>query len=193
MVNDCRPRQYKLEPRYQRNLGGHMSVELHLLTVVVRKDALETMPVIAREQVLTALQAAPDLFREDAYLAATSFMGPRDVGDFLGSLFELGFPGSSDRGTWTNLAVVDQFEGPTQPALWLQWAPPFAWEEINPFELFGGRSVVRQAAIPSSKDKIPRLWLDGELEGELSEVPYLAREPEARGRFYYMRNNPADD
>ncbi len=167
-----------------------MAVELHLLTVVVRKAALARMPEEAQALARSMLTSSPDLFREDVHLAATSFMGPGDVGDFLKGLRDLGFPELPAPEAWTNLAVVDQFEGPTLPALWLQWAPPFHWEGVNPFDLLGGVEVLIHARVPRTRAEIPRVWLDGQPEGSLSEVPYLAADPDLRGAFWYQRRNP---
>lgn len=63
-------------------------------------------------------------FCADEHLTRVGFMSPSDVARWVGILTEHGLEpvrGETENtwGTWTDYAVVDQFDGPTRPCPWI--------------------------------------------------------------------------
>ncbi len=92
-----------------------MAIEIGFISVVVRKEALDALSPSAREVADRMLRWRPEWFREDAHLAATTFMAPSNTRSFCEALQpRTGLVMGQD---WT---VVDMFDGPCMEADWLQ-------------------------------------------------------------------------
>jgi len=136
-----------------------MSVEIHFITALVRKDALARLHREDAALVLKALRWEPDFFREDAHLMATEFAEASEARDFVEDLDEAGIQWIDEGPDGVKVAVdavlVDQETGPTVPCPWLE-----------------------QAWI----GEIPAGHLRGREAGDLAQVPYLQAEPGLRNR-----------
>lgn len=153
-----------------------MSVEIHHVTVIVRRDALERLGPEGSAMALAVVRDAEAIFREDRHLLATDYMNPKDAEDALERLRESGpcpYLGEATDWSWNEVAVVDMLTGPTLPAPWLSCWP----ETFRPLEPEMGSGTYFVELPPAgSLDVVPRAWLRGFEEGPLAEVPFLAGE-----------------
>lgn len=93
-----------------------MSVLLEALAVVLRGATLEGRDGTAPD--LYGRIIANDTFRADGRLAAVSFRSPHDVGELCDALIAAGLVLDEDD-AFVDVAVVDQFRGPTRDCAWL--------------------------------------------------------------------------
>ena len=94
-----------------------MAVLIEAINVVVPNDLIAAR---YRGGISAYRKDAPNgTFCTDGSLTRVGFMDPRDVGQFLDLLVTRLGVALPTGGEWVDLAVVDQFIGPTLPAPWL--------------------------------------------------------------------------
>ena len=134
-----------------------MSVELHFITAIVRKDAVARLHKEDAALVMKALRWDDDLFREDAHLLATEFASGDEATAFVEDLDEAGIQwvdaGPEGAQVALDAVLVDQSAGPTVACPWL--------------------AVEAVAGLPAAH-------LRGRDAGELAQVPFLEAAPELR-------------
>ena len=134
-----------------------MSVELHFITAIVRKDAVARLHKEDVALVMKALRWEPDFYREDSHLMATEFASGEEATAFVEDLDEAGIQwideGPDGAQVALDAVLVDQSAGPTVACPWL------AMEEV--------------AGLPAAH-------LRGRDSGELAQVPFLQADPELR-------------
>jgi hypothetical protein len=134
-----------------------MSIEIHFITALVRKDALARLHKEDAALVMAALRWDPDFYREDAHLMATEFATIEEATAFVEDLDEAGIcwveegPGGAQ--VAMDAVLVDQNTGPTIPCPWLE--------------------LEEEAGIPAAH-------LRGRDIGALAQVPYLEADPDLR-------------
>jgi hypothetical protein len=136
-----------------------MSIEIHFITAIVRKDAVARLHKEDVALVMKALRWDQGLFREDANLMATEFASGDEARAFAEDLDEAGIQwveeGPEGAQVAMDAVMVDQNTGPTVPCPWIDLA--------------------NLAGIPAASVR-------GRDAGPLAQVPYLEAEPELRQR-----------
>jgi hypothetical protein len=119
-----------------------MSVLCEAISVIVPRDVLERLWPGGVEAYAASIPNRT--FCADGRLTRVGFMHPNDVGHHLNGLAAAGLTTADEHEVFVDLAVVDQFEGPTRPCAWLEW------ERV---------------------EQITRAWLSGSEPGELATPP----------------------
>lgn len=165
-----------------------MAVEIHFITVLLRKDALARLPQPAQARLAARMRDSREICREDLNLLATDYMNPADAEATLELIREAGLETVVDEGptaAWGDAAVVDALAGPTLPVPWLEFRPEFAGPWLPDF---GPATHLISVPAPKTLEDVPRAWLKGQPEGELAEVPFLAGGARwQQGESYFMQ------
>lgn len=165
-----------------------VSVEIHFITVLLRKDALDRLPQPTQARLAARMRDSKEIGREDLNLLATDYMNPADAEATLELIREAGLQtvvGEGPTAVWGDAAVVDALTGPTLPVPWLEFSPGFAGP-LRPN--FGPGTHIVSLPTPKTLDDVPRAWLKGQPEGELAEVPFLIGDARwQQGDSYFMQ------
>lgn len=156
-----------------------MSVLVEALTLLVPRHVLDAKFPGGTGAYLTAMRA-PDcparMVCADAHLTSVSFHSPADARRTTEPLLELGLRGVED-GRFHDLAIVDQWDGPTVECPWVEWRRhpdgySFAWlSGRQPGALVAPASwtpeqsrALSRTDIREEPGRMMRLAADGELE-----------------------------
>lgn len=127
-----------------------MPVLVEALTIIVRKDAVESLPD-GGERLDGRLKGTPSQ-RNDDDLYACTLTHPEDVQRFAKSLEEEGLTFSEDDKA-KDFVVVDQREGPTMVCDWLEMMH-YPWQE-NPDQLI---ALARKTGTRGDRVAMPAGW-----------------------------------
>jgi hypothetical protein len=116
-----------------------MSILCEAISVVVPREVLERLWPGGVDGYAAAAPSAT--FCADEHLTRVGFMHPNDVSRQIDHLAASGLTPADEDEVFVDLAVIDQFEGPTLPCPWIEW---------------------------TRTDAITRAWLSGTEPGELA-------------------------
>ncbi|KIL96882.1 putative ribosylglycohydrolase (putative secreted protein) [Paramagnetospirillum magnetotacticum MS-1] len=127
-----------------------MGVTIEFITIIVRKDAIALKYPGGLPAFEYDFCGGP--YRADSHLAAFGHMGAQDVEASLSVLESLGMELVSD-GLWKDVAVVNQFFGPSRPCPWLEFEGDAAHLAGAPREPIRHYTDARPPEDPSLADR----------------------------------------